>query len=512
MTAAALGAPAPDPGAGEVVQTAHSGDFLRLTRLWQHRTHFSLLFAAFDNPAYRDGLIQRLNTVQPGLRMELAATDTPQDWLTRLQTATQVGEKRVHTLLPARGSEDTALWWQQANVLRERLADAFPATLLVWLSDADIDTAAHQAPDLWNWREAVFTFTHAVPVNLPDLSSERFFPFGGGPDAKGVQQRLADIEHYLQQADIDPLVAAHLQLEAAQAYERLGQWSESEAAARAAASTFQLVGNALLSANAHVQIVHILEKSGQFDEAIRILEKDVLPVYKRLGDLRSSVVALGKVADIFQARGQLEDALHIRQHEELPFFERQGDLREKAITLTKVAELMQELGQVDEALRILEKVALPSIEQFGDVLGKAVIMGKIADILQSSGRLDEALRIRQHEQLPVFERLGDIHAQAISWGQIADIVQARGQIDEALRIREQEELPVYERLGDVSAKAITMGQIADILQSRGQLDEALTIWQTDCLPVFERLGLNREAAIANGRVMELQALVREKRS
>ena len=91
-------------------------------------------------------------------------------------------------------------------------------------------------------------------------------------------------------------------------------------------------------------------------------------------------------------------------------------------------------------------------------------------------------------------------------------MQARGQIDEALRIREQEELPVYERLGDVSAKAITMGQIADILQSRGQLDEALTIWQTDCLPVFERLGLTRETAIANARVMELQALVREKRS
>lgn len=73
-------------------------------------------------------------------------------------------------------------------------------------------------------------------------------------------------------------------------------------------------------------------------------------------------------------------------------------------------------------------------------------------------------------------------------------------------------MPVYERLGDVSAKAITMGQIADILQSRGQLDEALTIWQTDCLPVFERLGLTREAALANARVMELQALVREKRS
>lgn len=298
MTAAALGAPAPDPGAGEVVQTAHSGDFLRLTRLWQHRTHFSLLFAAFDNPAYRDGLIQRLNTVQPGLRMELAATDTPQDWLVRLQAATQVGEKRVHALLPARGPEDTARWWQQANVLRERLADAFPATLLVWLSDADIDTAAHQAPDLWNWREAVFTFTHAVPVNLPDLSSERFFPFGGGPDAKGVQQRLADIEHYLQQADIDPLAAAHLQLEAAQAHERLGQWQESEAAARAAASAFQLAGNAQLAAQAQGQIAYILQLRGQLDEALTIWQTECLPVFERLGLTRETAIANARVMEL----------------------------------------------------------------------------------------------------------------------------------------------------------------------------------------------------------------------
>lgn len=429
MTAAALGVPTPDPGAGEVVQTEHSGDFLRLTRLWQHRTHFSLLFAAFDNPAYRDGLIQRLNTVQPGLRMELAATDTPQDWLARLQAATQVGEKRVHALLPARGPEDTARWWQQANVLRERLADAFPATLLVWLSDADIDTAAHQAPDLWNWREAVFTFTHAVPVNLPDLSSERFSPVSG-PDAQSVQQRLADIEQYLRQADAESVAAAHLQLEAALAHERLGQLHESEAAARAAASAFQLAGNALLAAQAQGQIAHILRLQGKVNEALYILQDEVLPVFERLGDSYSKAVTMGRIADILQSRGQMDEALRIRQEEELPVFERLGDVREKAVT-----------------------------------------MSKIADALQSQGQMDEALRIRQEEQLPVFEHLGDLHS-----------------------------------------KAATMGQIADILQSRGQLDEALTIWQTECLPVFERLGLTRETVIANVRVMELQALVREKRS
>jgi tetratricopeptide (TPR) repeat protein len=296
MTAAALGAPTPDPGAGEV-QTAHSGDFLRLTRLWQHRTHFSLLFAAFDNPAYRDGLIQRLNTVQPGLRMELAATDTPQDWLARLQAATQTGEKRVHALLPARGPEDTARWWQQANVLRERLADAFPATILVWLSDADIDTAAHQAPDLWNWREAVFTFTHAAPVSLPELSSGRFSSLSG-PDAQSVQQRLADIEQYLRQAETDSVAAAHLQLEAAQAHERLGQWQESEAAARAAASAFQLAGNALLAAQAQCQITDILRSRGRIDEALAVLQTDCLPVFEKLGLTRETAIANARVMEL----------------------------------------------------------------------------------------------------------------------------------------------------------------------------------------------------------------------
>lgn len=470
MTAAALGAPAPDPGAGEV-QTAHSGDFLRLTRLWQHRTHFSLLFAAFDNPAYRDGLIQRLNTVQPGLRMELAATDTPQDWLAQLQAATQAGEKRVHALLPARGPEDTARWWQQVNVLRERLADAFPAIILVWLSDSDIDTAAHQAPDLWNWREAVFTFTHAVPVNLPDLSTERFFPFGGGPDAKGVQQRLADIEHYLQQADIDPLAAAHLQLEAAQAHQRLGQLPESEAAARAAARAFQLAGNALLAALAQGQIANILRLRGQTNEALHILQDDVLPVFERMGNVRSKAVTLGKIANILQSLGQMDEALRICQEEQLPVYERLDDVREKANT-----------------------------------------MSQIADILRIRGLTEDALHMLQDDVLPTFERLGDVRSKAVIKGKITDILQSRGQFDEALRIRQQEELPVYERLGDVREKVITMSKIADILSSRGQLEESLTIWQTDCLPVFGQLGLVRETVIAQERVAELQALVQARRT
>ena len=325
------------------VRSEHSGNFLRLAQLWGKRSHFSLLFAAYDNPQYRDGLIERLDAIRPGLCLALQATDPPEDWLAQLQTATQAGMDRVHTLLPQHPA-DAARWWQQANVLRERLADAFPAPILLWLTDTDIDTAAHQAPDLWNWREAVFPFTHTAPVALPALSSERFSASGGGLQAQHVQQRLNDIQHYLQQHTGDPQAAAHLQLEAAQAHERLGQWAESETAARTAASAFQLAGNAQLAAQAKGQVADILQARGQLDEALRIRQQEQLPVYERLGDVREKAVTMGKVADILQARGQLDEALARWQSECQPVFERLGLQRELEVTLQRIG-ILQALVQ-----------------------------------------------------------------------------------------------------------------------------------------------------------------------
>ncbi|MFT3718265.1 CHAT domain-containing protein [Pseudorhodoferax sp.] len=251
------------------------------------------------------------------------------------------------------------------------------------------------------------------------------------------------------------------------------------------------------------KVADILQDRGQLDEALRIRQHEELPVYERLGDVRAKAVTMGRVADILQARGQLDEALHIRQHDELPVYERLGDVREKAVTMGKVADILQDRGQLDEALRIRQHEELPVYERLGDVREKAVTMGKVADILQDRGQLDEALRIRQHDELPVYERLGDVRTEAITRGKVADILQARGQLDEALRIRQHEELPVYERLGDVRAKAIAMGRVADILQARGQLDEALRIRQHEELPVYERLGDVREKAVTMGKVADI---------
>ncbi len=250
-------------------------------------------------------------------------------------------------------------------------------------------------------------------------------------------------------------------------------------------------------------LADILEARGDLDEALRIRLEEELPVYERLGDVRSIAVTQGKVADILEARGDLDEALRIRLEEELPVYERLGDVRSIAVTRGQIADILEGRGDLDEAMCILREEALPALKRLGDVRLIAVTQSKVANILEARGDLDEALRIRLEEQLPVYERLGDVREIAVTQGQIADILKARGDLDEALRIRLEEELPVYERLGDMRSIAVTQGQIADILQGRGDLDEAMRILREEALPAFKRLGDVRSIAVAQGKVADI---------
>ena len=282
-----------------------------------------------------------------------------------------------------------------------------------------------------------------------------------------------------------------------------GRVADAEALLQRAVRHFEAAGSQRDVASGKGQIADILQFRGELDEALRIRKEEELPVYERLGDVRSKTITMGHIADILQVRGELDEALRIRKEEELPVYERLGDVRSKAITIGQIADILQARGELDEALRIRKEDQLPVYERMGDVRSKAVTMGRIADILQARGELDEALRIRKEEQLRVYQRLGDVRSKAVTMGKIADILQARGELDEALRIRKEEELPVYERLGDVRSKAITMGQIADILQARGELDEALRIRKEEELPVYERLGDVREKVVAMGKIADI---------
>src|SRR3546814_11365320 len=59
-------------------------------------------------------------------------------------------------------------------------------------------------------------------------------------------------------------------------------------------------------------------------------------------------ITLGQIADILQARGDLDGALRIRHEDELPIYEKLGDVRSQAITLGRIADVLQARGDLDE--------------------------------------------------------------------------------------------------------------------------------------------------------------------
>jgi phosphopentomutase len=68
---------------------------------------------------------------------------------------------------------------------------------------------------------------------------------------------------------------------------------------------------------------------------------------------------MGKIADILQLRGASGEALRIRREEQLPVYERLGDVRSRAITMGKIADILQQRGDTEEALRILREEVSP---------------------------------------------------------------------------------------------------------------------------------------------------------
>ncbi|MGH8583438.1 MAG: tetratricopeptide repeat protein [Gammaproteobacteria bacterium] len=92
-------------------------------------------------------------------------------------------------------------------------------------------------------------------------------------------------------------------------------------------------------------------------EALRIRNEEQLPVYERLGDVRSKAVTQGKIAGILEDRGQLDEALRIRKEEELPVYERLGDVRELIVGRVNLAMVLLRRGREEDRPEALEHLA-----------------------------------------------------------------------------------------------------------------------------------------------------------
>ncbi len=333
------------------IRSEHSGEYLRLARLWQRKQGHAWIFVAIDSAQLRDGLIARLDPRHTDARLLLPAQADPVQLVALLARA-GAGALRAHLVLADAWQPD-GLWWQQVNTLRERLADAFPHPVIWWLPDTCITQAARNAPDLWNWRETVLDFCeHLQPTQTAPVPGVAI-NFTGSADKEAILQRLRDIEAYLAAHGTQSAAAAHLLLEAARADERLGRWDASQHYAQQAHNAFAQLGNERMAVQAKGQIADILQARGRLDEALAIRQKEELPVYEQLGDIRSVAITKGQIADILEVRGRLDEALAIRQKEQLPVYEQLGDIRSAAITKGQIADILRAIYERDAAVAVL---------------------------------------------------------------------------------------------------------------------------------------------------------------
>ena len=94
--------------------------------------------------------------------------------------------------------------------------------------------------------------------------------------------------------------------------------------------------------------------------------------------MRSRALTLGKIADILEKRGDLDEALRIRNEEQLPVFEKLGDVRSLLVGRANQAQTLHKRnapGDREEGKRLLllafddaRRLRLPEAAQIESIL------------------------------------------------------------------------------------------------------------------------------------------------
>ena len=165
---------------------------MRLTRLWQRGKNHSWIFVAINVAQERDALIEQLNRLAAGGIVSMQPGQTALNLVHALTKANTF--ERLHVIQQP-GCTWHATWWQDANTLRERMADAFAKPVVFWLASDAVDAAARHAPDFWNWRETLIDLNRRVSPAMPTFNSHAFDHKGVG-DKIAVEQRLSELDAY----------------------------------------------------------------------------------------------------------------------------------------------------------------------------------------------------------------------------------------------------------------------------------------------------------------------------
>jgi hypothetical protein len=119
-------------------------------------------------------------------------------------------------------------------------------------------------------------------------------------------------------------------------------------------------------------LCNVARRAGLHERALAAAQRKS-QVDKGRGNDHEIALAAGAIADIFQARGDLDEALRIRRDEELPVYDRLGDVRSILVCRANIALLLLSRNRPEDrteaadllrlALRAAEAMGIPEAAQ-----------------------------------------------------------------------------------------------------------------------------------------------------
>ncbi len=274
------------------------------------------------------------------------------------------------------------------------------------------------------------------------------------------------------------------------AYDSLGSFKQSLAAAQTAEKIGQAHGARLVVAQARVAEGWAWERLGDLGKAGAAFT-EAHDLFSAAGDKRGAATATHLSGDILYDQGNYADA-NRRYEEALATFREIGDQSNSARSLNNLGNVANDVGDFPKATNYYQQT-LAIYRETGSTSGEAGALGNMANVLDSMGDLPNA-RKKNEEGLALFREVGDQRGTASTLGNLGNILVEMGELA-AARQRYDEGLKIQREIGYRRGQAYALSNLADLLTVTGDIPEARKLGE-QALSLRKELGENTNIAIS----------------
>jgi len=281
-----------------------------------------------------------------------------------------------------------------------------------------------------------------------------------GGHAGDAESTLAELrQRTASEADL-----ARIDLAEASIAASLSDFKRQQALAERAATGGRNVGASLLQANALSLEAGAVERMGQSQKTIELLNQ-AKALYDSAGDRRGSALIVVSVGDQLFDEGDYEGAKK-RFDSTLPVFREMGSRKSVRSTLERIGNVFYAEGKMQESKQYYEQV-LPFDRDSNDRVGLASDYGNLANSLDGLGDLQGALKMQQ-QSLAAFYEVGDRRGASATLNNLGNLFVEMGNLDEARKYFDKS-LVLNREINFNRGEPYPISGLGDTLFARGDL-------------------------------------------